>query len=190
MFSQKVAQQSLRRLAVQQPLAMRSSMMGASPVAVSLGKNMQTRQVASAPDAPDAHQADKILIKQRLARPVAPHLSIYKPQIGWIGSSLHRISGVALSGSVYLWATAYLASPVLGWHVESASMVAAMAALPIAAKVLLKTTLALPFTYHSFNGIRHLMWDTGRGLTNPVIIKTGWAVIGLSVASAVGLALI
>jgi succinate dehydrogenase (ubiquinone) cytochrome b560 subunit len=45
MFSQKVAQQSLRRLAVQQPLAMRSSMMGASPVAVALGKNIQTRSV-------------------------------------------------------------------------------------------------------------------------------------------------
>jgi succinate dehydrogenase (ubiquinone) cytochrome b560 subunit len=69
-------------------------------------------------------------------------------------------------------------------------MVAAMGALPLAAKVLLKTTLALPFTYHAMNGIRHLMWDLGRGLTNPVIIKTGWTVVGLSIASAVGLALI
>jgi succinate dehydrogenase (ubiquinone) cytochrome b560 subunit len=40
------------------------------------------------------------------------------------------------------------------------------------------------------NGIRHLMWDLGRGLSNPVIIKTGWTVVGLSVASAVGLALL
>ncbi|OQE25995.1 hypothetical protein PENFLA_c007G04013 [Penicillium flavigenum] len=187
MFSQKVAQQSLRRLAVQQPLAMRSSMMGASPVAVALGKNIQTRQVTSTPNTEDPSQ---ILVKQRLNRPIAPHLTIYKPQIGWIGSSLHRITGVALSGTLYIWATAYLASPALGWHLESASMVAAMGALPLAAKVLLKTTLALPFTYHAMNGIRHLMWDLGRGLTNPVIIKTGWTVVGLSIASAVGLALI
>ncbi|KAJ5958746.1 Succinate dehydrogenase/Fumarate reductase transmembrane subunit [Penicillium vulpinum] len=186
MFSQKVVQQSMRRLAVQQPFAMRS-MMGASPVAVALGKNLQTRQVTSSTKTEDPAQ---ILIKQRLARPIAPHLSIYKPQIGWIGSSLHRITGVALSGTLYLWATAYLASPVLGWHLESASMVAAMGALPLVGKVLLKTTLALPFTYHCMNGLRHLMWDLGRGLTNPVIIKTGWAVIGLSVASALGLALI
>ncbi|KAJ5796927.1 uncharacterized protein N7518_005467 [Penicillium psychrosexuale] len=185
MFSQKLAQQSLRRLAVQQPLAMRSSMMGASPVAVALSKNIQTRQVTS-----NTQDPNQILIQQRLRRPVAPHLSIYRPQIGWIGSSLHRITGVALSGTLYLWATAYLASPALGWHIESASMVAAMGALPFAAKVALKTTLALPFTYHCMNGIRHLMWDLGRGLTNPVIIKTGWTVIGLSVASAVGLALI
>lgn len=119
---------------------------------------------------------------------MSPHLSIYKPQIGWIGSSLHRITGVILSGPLYLWATAYLASPVLGWHLESASMVAAMGALPVAAKILLKTTLALPFTYHSLNGLRHLTWDLGRGLTNPAIIKSGWVVIGLSVSSALALA--
>jgi succinate dehydrogenase (ubiquinone) cytochrome b560 subunit len=145
------------------------------------------RQVTSTPKTEDPSQ---ILVKQRLNRPIAPHLTIYKPQIGWIGSSLHRITGVALSGTLYIWATAYLASPALGWHLESASMVAAMGALPLAAKVLLKTTLALPFTYHAMNGIRHLMWDLGRGLTNPVIIKTGWTVVGLSIASAVGLALI
>jgi succinate dehydrogenase (ubiquinone) cytochrome b560 subunit len=69
-------------------------------------------------------------------------------------------------------------------------MAATFGALPLVAKVLLKTTLALPFTYHSFNGIRHLVWDTGRAMTNPAIIKTGWTVVGLSVASAIGLALI
>lgn len=132
----------------------------------------------------------QILVKQRLNRPVSPHLTIYRPQIGWIGSSLHRITGVALSGSLYLWATAYLASPALGWHLESASMVAAMGALPVAAKVLLKATMALPFTYHSFNGLRHLMWDLGRGLSNNVIIKSGWTVVAVSVTSALALAFI
>jgi succinate dehydrogenase (ubiquinone) cytochrome b560 subunit len=203
------------------------SMMRASPVAMALGKNMQTRSVsqhesdnsqlfsrASNPhklyvirnrqspiltkesryrqvtSSPNTEDPNQILIKQRLVRPVAPHLTIYKPQIGWIGSSLHRITGCALSGTLYLWATAYLVSPALGWHIESASMAASFGALPLAAKVLLKTTLALPLTYHSFNGLRHLMWDLGRGLSNPVIIKTGWTVVGLSVASALGLALL
>ncbi|KAJ5104740.1 hypothetical protein NUU61_002087 [Penicillium alfredii] len=187
MFSQKVAQQSLRRLAVQQPAAMRWSMMRASPVAVALGKNVQTRPVTSSPNTEDPTQ---ILAKQRLNRPVAPHLAIYKPQIGWVASSLHRITGVALSGSLYLWATAYLVSPALGWHLESASMVAAFGALPLVAKVLLKATMALPFTFHCMNGVRHLMWDLGRGLTNPTIIKSGWTVVGLSVASALTLAFI
>ncbi|KAJ5688925.1 hypothetical protein N7462_003317 [Penicillium macrosclerotiorum] len=185
MFSQKVAQQSMRRLAVQQPLAKQWSMMRASPAAVALGQGFQKRAVTSSPNTEDPHQ---ILVKQRLNRPVSPHLAIYRPQIGWIGSSLHRITGVALSGTLYLWATAYLASPTLGWHLESASMVAAMAALPIAAKVALKATLALPFTYHCMNGVRHLTWDLGRGLSNSAIIKSGWTVIGLSVTSALALA--
>jgi succinate dehydrogenase (ubiquinone) cytochrome b560 subunit len=146
-----------------------------------------SRPVTSSPNTEDPTQ---ILAKQRLNRPIAPHLSIYRPQIGWIGSSLHRITGLALSGTLYLWATAYLASPALGWHLESASMVAAMGALPLAAKVAIKSTLALPFTYHCLNGVRHLIWDTGRALSNPAIIKSGWTVVGLSVASALALAFI
>ncbi|KAJ5831887.1 cytochrome b560 subunit of succinate dehydrogenase [Penicillium riverlandense] len=188
MLSQKVAQQSLRRLAVQQPYAMRWSMMGAaSPAAVAIGKNVQMRQATSSANTEDPTQ---ILAKQRLNRPVSPHLSIYKPQITWIGSSLHRITGIALSGPLYLWATAYLASPLFGWHLESASMAATFGALPVAAKILLKTVMALPFTYHCMNGVRHLLWDTGRALTNPSIIKTGWTVVGLAVSSALALALI
>ncbi|KAJ5626693.1 hypothetical protein N7528_004120 [Penicillium herquei] len=182
MFSQKVAQQSLRRLAVQQPNLVQSMVMRASPATMALG-NVQKRHTSS-----NSEDPTQILAKQRLNRPVSPHLTIYKPQIGWIGSSLHRISGVALSGTLYLWATAYLASPALGWHLESASMVAAMGALPAAVQVFLKTTLALPFTYHAMNGIRHLTWDLGRGLTNSAIIKSGWTVVGLSVTSAIALA--
>ncbi|KAJ5388613.1 hypothetical protein N7509_011154 [Penicillium cosmopolitanum] len=187
MFSQKVAQQSLRRLAVQQPLSMQWSMMRASPAAMALGKTVQSRPVTTSPNNEDP---TSLLAKQRLNRPVSPHLAIYKPQIGWIGSSLHRITGVAMSGPLYLWATAYLFSPTLGWHLESASMVAAMGALPVAAKVAIKATLALPFTYHCMNGLRHLTWDLGRGLTNNAIIKSGWTVVGLSVSTALALAFI
>ena len=65
---------------------------------------------------------------------------------------------------------------------------AAFAAWPLAAKVLVKTFFALPFTFHSFNGIRHLMWDFTIGITNKQVAQTGWAVVGLSVVSALGLA--
>ena len=50
--------------------------------------------------------------------------------------------------------------------------------------------MALPFTFHSFNGIRHLVWDVGVGFANKTVMRTGWAVVGLSVASALGLAFI
>jgi succinate dehydrogenase (ubiquinone) cytochrome b560 subunit len=188
MISQKVAQQSLRRLAVQQPYAMRWSLMNsASPAAVAMGRNVQKRHAASTTSQADA---SKILAQQRLNRPVSPHLSIYRPQITWIGSSAHRITGVALSGSLYLFATAYLAAPLFGWHLESASIAAAFGALPIAAKVLIKGTAAFPFVYHCLNGVRHLVWDLGRGISNQQVIKSGWTVVGLTVVSALTLALL
>ncbi len=63
-------------------------------------------------------------------------------------------------------------------------MAAAFATWPIAAKVAAKMTCALPFTYHSFNGVRHLIWDLGYQFSNKQVIRTGWTVVGLSVASA------
>ena len=69
-------------------------------------------------------------------------------------------------------------------------MAATFGSLPVAAKVAMKFGLAWPFTYHSFNGIRHLVWDTGRELDNKGVQRTGWAVVGLSVVSAAGLAML
>ncbi|OJJ48443.1 hypothetical protein ASPZODRAFT_130469 [Penicilliopsis zonata CBS 506.65] len=160
-------------------------MNSASPVAVAMGRNMQIRPATSAANLADP---TKILPQQRLNRPVAPHLTIYRPQVTWVLSSLNRITGFALSGSLYLFASAYLVAPLFGWHLESASLAAAFGALPLIAKVLIKSTVALPFTFHSLNGIRHLMWDLGRGLTNQQVIKTGWTVVGLSVVSALAIA--
>jgi succinate dehydrogenase (ubiquinone) cytochrome b560 subunit len=39
------------------------------------------------------------------------------------------------------------------------------------------------------NGIRHLIWDTATMIKNKQVQQTGWAVVGLSVISALGLAL-
>lgn len=119
---------------------------------------------------------------------MAPHLTIYRPQITWYLSALNRITGAALSGGLYVFASAYLVAPLFGWHLESASLAAAFGALPVIAKILLKTTVALPVTFHSLNGIRHLTWDFGRLFTNQQVIKSGWTVVGLSVASALYLA--
>jgi succinate dehydrogenase (ubiquinone) cytochrome b560 subunit len=92
-----------------------------------------------------------------------------------------------LSGTMYIFGISYLAAPLLGWHLESASLVASFAALPLVIQVLLKAGFALPFTFHSLNGLRHLTWDTGTAFTNKQVIVTGWTVIGVSVAAALGL---
>lgn len=69
-------------------------------------------------------------------------------------------------------------------------MAAAFGAWPVALKVAAKLTVALPFTYHGLNGVRHLVWDTGREMSNKQVQTTGWAVVGLSVTGAAVLAMI
>ena len=66
-------------------------------------------------------------------------------------------------------------------------MAAAFAAWPIAAKIATKFLIAWPFTFHSFNGLRHLAWDTGSTFTNKQVIVTGWTVVAISFVTALGL---
>nr|KAF6268523.1 succinate dehydrogenase complex subunit C [Pipistrellus kuhlii] len=51
-----------------------------------------------------------------------------------------------------------------------------------------KFALAFPLTYHTWNGVRHLMWDLGKGLKIPQLTQSGVAVLVLSVLSSLGLA--
>jgi succinate dehydrogenase (ubiquinone) cytochrome b560 subunit len=103
----------------------------------------------------------------------------------WIPSALNRVTGVALSGIFYLYGIGYLLAPALGLHLESAVVAASVAAWPLAAKVLLKTTLALPFTFHSLNGLRHLTWDFGKAITNQKVRQTGYVAVVASILSAI-----
>jgi len=93
------------------------------------------------------------------------------------------VTGVMLAGSVYLFGISYAVAPLVGFHVESASIAAAFAALPFAAKLAAKGTFAFPFVYHSISGLRHLTWDTARELTIKGVYRTGYAVLA---ATAVG----
>lgn len=58
------------------------------------------------------------------------------------------------------------------------------------AKVATKFFVSLPFTFHSFNGVRHLIWDTGSEFSNKQIQMTGWTVVGLTFVSSALLAYI
>ncbi|KZF20296.1 cytochrome b560 subunit of succinate dehydrogenase [Xylona heveae TC161] len=186
MLAQRIAQQSLRRMAVQRPLAT-SMAKFASPAAIATNQFIQTRPVATQNMKPN--EAYNILVEQRKHRPVSPHLGIYQPQITWYGSALNRITGAICSGGLYVFGAAYLVAPLIGWHLESASLAAAFGSLPLIAKVLIKSSLAFPFTYHCVNGIRHLVWDFGKWFTNKQIQVSGWAAFAVSGLSTAYLAL-
>ena len=100
---------------------------------------------------------------------------------------MNRITGVTLSGAFYLFGIGYLAAPLFGWHLESASVAAAFASSPVLAKVFTKAFFAMPFAFHSWNGVRHLVWDMGAMFSNKQVAVTGWITVGVSAVTALAL---
>jgi len=92
-------------------------------------------------------------------RPLSPHLQIYRPLINMVMSILHRMTGAAL----------YLGSLVLAWWLVAAAIGPEYFAFVngIFGSLLGKIVL-FGFTWsllhHMMGGIRHFIWDTGRGL--------------------------
>lgn len=109
-------------------------------------------------------------------RPLSPHLSIYRPQLSWVPSILNRITGMALYfGTVvmvlWLWAAAYSPDFYSTLHVWLSSLIGKL--------LLLGWTAA--FYFHLLGGIRHLIWDMGRGFSIPAVNKGAIATIILTI---------
>jgi len=109
-------------------------------------------------------------------RPLSPHLQIYKLELPMVLSGLHRITGIALSAGTIL-LVAWISSAVY-----SAEAFAAMSRFfggYIGQFVLFGWTFSL--IYHSVNGVRHLIWDSGRLLEVEQIHSSGKIVLALSI---------
>lgn len=105
-------------------------------------------------------------------RPLSPHISIYKPQISSVMSIMHRMSGIVLAAGsllimLWLWAGAY--------SQECYVTLQSWAIHPVGTIIMFGWSLA--FYYHLCNGIRHLMWDTGRGFEIPCMERSGKLVL-------------
>ena len=93
-------------------------------------------------------------------------------------SILHRVTGVAAAfGFLALvwWLMALATGP------DAYARVMAVASTPVAKLLLVGFTFS--FVYHFCNGIRHLVWDTGRGLERAQARRSG----ALVVVAALGL---
>jgi succinate dehydrogenase / fumarate reductase, cytochrome b subunit len=95
-------------------------------------------------------------------RPLSPHLQIYRPMLTMMMSIVHRATGIAL----------YLGTLLLAWWLIAAATDAR--AFDTANSVLtslLGRIVLLGFTWslfhHLLGGIRHFIWDTGRGMDHP-----------------------
>ena len=108
----------------------------------------------------------------RRARPLSPHLQVYKPQITSVLSISHRATGVALAAGTLLLA-AWIVAIAMGPAAHA--RVAGFAGSWPGQLLLLGWSVAL--FYHLLNGIRHLFWDSGRGFDLPTMEKSGKAVV-------------
>lgn len=104
----------------------------------------------------------------RGARPLSPHLSIYKPELNMIMSITHRITGVGLA----------LGAALVAWWLFAASVDDAYFALVdglltswLGAVVLIGSVAAL--WYHTLCGLRHLAWDAGHGFELHKVDRSG-----------------
>lgn len=92
------------------------------------------------------------------ARPLSPHLQIYRPMLTMMMSIMHRITGVGL----------YFGMVLLVWWLTAASIsdgyfdvVQGFFGHWFGRLLLFGFSWAL--IHHALGGLRHLLWDTGRG---------------------------
>ena len=116
------------------------------------------------------------------ARPLSPHLTIYRWPVTMMTSIAHRVTGVGLS----------LGTVILAWWLVSISLVPqgwesfhALAQTPIGLLVLFGLTWSL--VYHFLNGVRHLAWDLGYGFPKHAAERNSVIIIALSILGALAI---
>ena len=105
-------------------------------------------------------------------RPLSPHLTIYRPQMTSISSIFVRITGNALLAATLL---------LIAWLLAASTSAVAFARVQYVITswfgdlVFILSLWAL--WYHTLGGLRHLIWDTGRGLELKTAERMGWMMI-------------
>lgn len=105
-------------------------------------------------------------------RPLSPHLTIYRPQMTSISSIFVRITGNALLAATLL---------LIAWLLAASTSAVAFDWVQCVITswfgdlVFLLSLWAL--WYHMLGGLRHLIWDTGRGLELKAAERMGWMMI-------------
>lgn len=120
--------------------------------------------------------------KLRKEAPLSPHLQVWRWHVTMAGSILHRITGVALYGGaigLVVWLAAGASGAAVFGYAELA-----LNSLP-GQMVLFALLLAL--VYHFLNGLRHLVWDAGKGVNTRFANLTGWLALILSVLGAIAI---
>jgi succinate dehydrogenase / fumarate reductase cytochrome b subunit len=113
------------------------------------------------------------------ARPLSPHLQIWRWTATMAASITHRATGIALYGGFVLLAVWFVAAAIAPGPFDRISN---LIGSPLGLVILFGFAWSLVF--HTLNGLRHLYWDTGRGLAPKTAAMTSWLVFGASFVTA------
>ena len=108
-------------------------------------------------------------------RPLSPHLQIYKPQLTSVMSISHRFTGVILSMLLIL-VPLFFFLLALG---DEYFTILVIILDHFLVKLILYGAIFV-ISYHLLNGIRHLFWDMGIGLSIKESYMSGYLVIMFS----------
>lgn len=119
--------------------------------------------------------------QKQTARPLSPHLQVYRPMLSMMMSIVHRITGAAL----------FFGTILFVWWLSAAAHSDAYFALVqgffahwFGRLVLFGFTWAL--IHHALGGLRHFVWDTGRGFD----LKTVETLVRANLAGSILLTLL
>ncbi|KJH48938.1 putative succinate dehydrogenase, cytochrome b556 subunit [Dictyocaulus viviparus] len=94
--------------------------------------------------------------QKALGRPISPHLTVYQPQLTWMVSGLHRVTGCVMAGVLLFGGVGFATLPfnftefveyIRSWHIPA-------------------FVIAFPIIFHTLNGIRFIGFDLAKGLEN------------------------
>jgi succinate dehydrogenase / fumarate reductase cytochrome b subunit len=118
-------------------------------------------------------------------RPMSPHLTIYKPQLTAVLSIFHRITGsfLAIVAYVFLFLNGFFDLHLHNYSIYNIAYFLNLSShwflLGILFLILLSTY------YHLINGVRHLLWDTGKSLEITNVYKSGYAMLLTSILATI-----
>lgn len=113
-------------------------------------------------------------------RPLSPHLQVWRWHITMATSILHRVTGVGLyvGGLILMgWAVALAGGP------DAYAGYMGLLGSPLGKLVLFGLTVCV--FYHMANGVRHLVWDSGRGFLPKTADFTAVVVIAFALAATI-----
>jgi succinate dehydrogenase / fumarate reductase, cytochrome b subunit len=120
--------------------------------------------------------------KATRARPLSPHMQIYRWPVTMATSITHRATGMALSAGTLV---------IAWWLIAAASGADAYDTFSTYARSPLGLLILFGFvwslSFHLLNGIRHLAWDSGFGFQVKTAERMGVLIYALSLIAAVGI---